>query len=64
MDYKDHIIDKFHANENNIKGLKLKLKGVSDPEDIKILDELIDEGLKKRKVLIDKMNVFKSQWWE
>ena len=64
MDYKDHLTTKFNANEINIKSLKTKLKGINDSRDVAILDELIDDGLKKRKVLIDKMNVFKTEWWE
>lgn len=64
MDYKDHAVDKFNANEHHIKELKDRLKNEVDNREIEILVELIAEGLKKRKVLIDKMNVFKSEWWE
>ena len=64
MDYKDHLTTKFNANEDSIKRLKFRLVGISDPIDIEILDELIAEGLNKRKVIIDKLNCFKNKWWE
>ena len=64
MDYKDHNIDKFNANEHHLKKLKVMKKENDNPNEVVILQELIDDGLKKRKVLIDKMNVFKTEWWE